>query len=61
MGSKQQGKEFTRKRCEKDSASFPEAKKKRVSFAADLEKMKVYDKRMKLTVSRIAWNFGPFI
>uniref|UniRef100_A0A0R3RX93 PUM-HD domain-containing protein n=1 Tax=Elaeophora elaphi TaxID=1147741 RepID=A0A0R3RX93_9BILA len=49
--SKQQEKEFTRKRREKDSTSPLETKKKRVSFAAELERMKVYDKRMKLTVT----------
>ncbi|VDO32764.1 unnamed protein product, partial [Onchocerca flexuosa] len=49
--SKQQGKEFIRKRHERDCTNFPEAKKKRVSFAADLERMKVFDKRMKLTIT----------
>uniref|UniRef100_A0A8R1XL68 CPL domain-containing protein n=2 Tax=Onchocerca volvulus TaxID=6282 RepID=A0A8R1XL68_ONCVO len=49
--SKQQGKEFIRKRHEKDCTNLPEAKKKRVSFAANLERMKLFDKRMKLTIT----------
>uniref|UniRef100_A0A1I8EEY0 PUM-HD domain-containing protein n=1 Tax=Wuchereria bancrofti TaxID=6293 RepID=A0A1I8EEY0_WUCBA len=51
MESKQQKKEFTHKKSGKDSTNPPEAKKKRVSFAADLEKMKVFDRRMKLAVT----------
>ncbi|KAK6103673.1 CPL domain family protein [Brugia pahangi] len=51
MESKQQEKEFIDKKTGKDSANPPEAKKKRVSFADDLEKMKVFDKRMKLAVT----------
>ncbi|KAL3994448.1 CPL (NUC119) domain family protein [Acanthocheilonema viteae] len=49
--SKQQEKDFTHKRREKDSVNLLEAKKKRVSFAADLERMKVFDKRMKLAIT----------
>ncbi|KAM3719404.1 Pumilio domain-containing protein [Dirofilaria immitis] len=48
--SKQREKECTRKRHGKDSTNLPEAKKKRVSFAPDLERMKVFDKRVKLTI-----------
>ncbi|VIO93715.1 Uncharacterized protein BM_BM7594 [Brugia malayi] len=51
MESKQQEKEFIDKKTGKDSANPPEAKKKRVSFADDLEKMKVFDRRMKLAVT----------
>lgn len=54
LENKQQEKEFAHKRREKDSVNLLEVKKKRVSFAADLEKLKVFDKRMKLTVSEIA-------
>ncbi|EJD75872.1 pumilio domain-containing protein 12 [Loa loa] len=49
--SKQQDKKFTRKRREKGNTDLPEAKKKRVSFAADLERMKVFDKKKRLTIS----------
>ncbi|VDK75674.1 unnamed protein product [Litomosoides sigmodontis] len=49
LESKQQEKEFTHKRREKDSVDVLEVKKKRVSFAPDLEKLRVFDKRMKLT------------
>uniref|UniRef100_A0A915PVW4 PUM-HD domain-containing protein n=1 Tax=Setaria digitata TaxID=48799 RepID=A0A915PVW4_9BILA len=45
-----QEKEFTQRGPEDDNTN-PETKKKRVSFAVDLEMLKVFDRRMKLTVT----------
>ncbi|CAG9537190.1 unnamed protein product [Cercopithifilaria johnstoni] len=59
--NRQQEKEFTHKRHGSDSTNLLKAKKKRVSFAADLERMKIFDKRMKLTITPSTANPGRSI